>query len=81
MSSGLRDKLYWRQVHNGTWHCFKKLEGGGFISLCRKHQVERSGGQAVDRPRPEFRCGFCDGREMERRGWEESGSERPDPRS
>jgi hypothetical protein len=77
VSSGFNDKLYWRRVApNSIYHCFKKVEGGGFISLCRKHWIERSGGQAIDRPRSEFRCGLCDGKEMERRGWEESGPER-----
>jgi hypothetical protein len=76
--SGFRDKLYWRPAYGGLWHCFKKLphaQGGGYTSLC--HQVERarSGGQSICRPPAYMRCAQCDGVEMKRRGWEESGSE------
>lgn len=73
MSSGLRDKLYWRRVVT-AWHCFKKLQGGGFISLCYRHTIGKSGGQDIRRPSPLLRCGQCDGAEMRRRGWEESGT-------
>lgn len=73
--AGLRDKLYWREVH-GRWHCFKKAGHPLYVSLCGRHERTRSGGQAISRPRPELRCGLCDGREMDRRGWTESGPER-----
>jgi len=71
--SGLRDKLYWRRVDDGPWHCFKGLDIGGFGSLCGKHEIAKSGGQDSRRPEPIFRCGRCDGAEMNRRGWDESG--------
>lgn len=85
--SGLRDKLYWRPA--GQWcadifHCFKKLEGptrGGknvFVSLCGRYERVGSGGQACARPPAIRRCPICDGKEMDRRGWEYSGPERPE---
>jgi len=70
--SGLIDKLYWRAA-GGRYCCFKKNQGGGFSSLCERFTRERSHGQAVDRPEVNLRCGICDGREAERRGWDESG--------
>jgi len=76
---GFSDKLYWRFIAGGgfhVWHCFKKLEGPGqplWQSLCGLHEIDRTNGQAIMRPRTEMRCGRCDGLEMERRGWEESG--------
>lgn len=83
MPSGLSDKLYWRQVGvlsdaRGRYHCFKRAASGPnhrarCVSLCGRHAIERSGGQACRRPEVILRCGECDGREMERRGWEESG--------
>ncbi len=73
---GLQDKLYWREVRGGQWHCFKKNGEGTFTSLCGRHDLSRSGGQAIDRPHPWQRCGLCDGREMQRRGWNESGPTR-----
>jgi hypothetical protein len=69
---GLTDKLYWRE-QQGTWHCFKKHQCGGFVSLCDGLTRSLSGGQAARRPEPVLRCGRCDGEEMKRRGWEESG--------
>lgn len=76
---GLTDKLYWRTVGSDTWHCFKRLHGCGrnlrFVSLCGKWERKSSGGQECRRPRPEVRCGWCDGAEITRRGWEESGPE------
>lgn len=73
--SGFRDKLYWR-LAGGLWHCFKKGTSAGpraFYSLCGGESLLRVGTQQVRRPRPELRCGRCDGLEMQRRGWEESG--------
>ena len=74
--SGLRDKLYWREASDGSWHCFKKNQYNTFTSLCGRFDRERSGGQAIDRPSVWQRCGMCDGKEIDRRGWEESGPER-----
>ncbi len=75
--SGFQDKLYWRQPGPGrVWHCFKKVVGGGYLSLCDRFELTRSGGQAVDRPDPWLRCSTCDVAEMKRRGWEESGPTR-----
>lgn len=68
---GLTDKLYWR--FTGRWHCFTRVEGGGYISLCGNHSLKRSGGQSSRRPEPILRCGRCDNLEMDRRGWAESG--------
>lgn len=76
--AGLRDKLYWRNV-GGDFHCFKRVEGGRggtaarCISLCRREEISRSGGQASRRPEAILRCAICDGEEMKRRGWDESG--------
>lgn len=72
--SGLRDKLYWRPVA-GRWHCFKKADEG-FMALCGAAALDQSGGQSIARPPAVMRCGICDGKEMDRRGWEESGPER-----
>lgn len=78
--SGFQDKLYWRQSSPGKrWHCFKKAEGGGYVSLCDEVEIKRSGGQAITRPDPWARCPICDGLEVKRRGWEESGPTRPAP--
>lgn len=73
LPKGLTDKLYWREGPGGLYHCFKALSAGGYISLCRQLTRNRSGGQMCDRPPPLFRCGLCDGAEMRRRGWDESG--------
>lgn len=82
MPSGLADKLYWRPVAGllrESFHCFKRLEGSGggrrvrCVSLCGRHEIQRSGGQACRRPEVVLRCGICDGKEMDRRGWDESG--------
>jgi hypothetical protein len=74
MSSGFRDKLYWRLV-DGHWafHCFKKNRSRGFVALCGRAELRRSGGQGIARPEAWQRCGLCDGIEMRRRGWSESG--------
>lgn len=74
---GLTDKLYWRPSLNGRFHCFKKMKGGGFVSLCGRLERKRSGGQQCRRPIPLRRCGACDGHEMKRRGWDESGPTSP----
>lgn len=71
--SGFKDKLYWRQSASYLWHCYKRLEGGGYVSLCGRSTRERSGGQACNRPEPILRCGGCDSTEIQRRGWAESG--------
>jgi hypothetical protein len=98
MSSGFRDKLYWRRpglLADGDpcalWHCFKnlaepdrfKLRSGKtarYISLCGRVFIARSDGQAIVRPIAEMRCGICDGAEMTRRGWDESGPETIQPK-
>lgn len=83
---GLADKLYWRPVgpvpepRVQVWHCFKKLRGKKgekdlWGSLCGDHVRTKSGGQSCQRPRVVLRCARCDGAEMKRRGWEESGPE------
>lgn len=72
MSKGFSDKLYWR-VFCRVWHCFKKVEGGGYISLCGAWELQKSSGQSCSRPAAVLRCAPCDVREMERRGWTESG--------
>lgn len=81
---GLTDKLYWRPIngYGGQWHCFRKSLMGGtsrYVSLCGRWRRGRSGGQSCHRPEVGMRCGECDGREMDRRGWTESGpaSKRP----
>lgn len=73
---GLKDKLFWRPVNRDDWHCFKKLcrvDGGGYISLCGRHERPRSGGQSICRPPSVLRCARCDVLEMKRRGWDEGG--------
>jgi len=80
VSSGFKDKLYWRPA-GGTFHCFKRTEGSPArcAPLCgRVEPLHSMGGQGIARPPPVFRCGRCDGLEMGRRGWDESGPERGD---
>lgn len=73
MSKGFVDKLYWRRVHvHGPAHCFRKQDGK-YRSLCGSWQIARTGGQGCKRPPPVRRCSQCDGAEMIRRGWDESG--------
>jgi hypothetical protein len=75
--AGLRDPIYWRPF--GRFHAFVRVKGEPgvkYASLCGRVAYgprERIGGQATRRPSPELRCGLCDGLEMERRGWAESG--------
>lgn len=69
--SGLRDKLYWRQV-GSIWHCFKKVRNGLFQSLCDYHTLPKSYGGRLNRPPVLLRCGLCDGEEINRRGHDES---------
>lgn len=74
---GLRDKLYWRYFY-ALYHCLKKTEaeaGHEFRSLCGNVLLPagKLGGQDCRRPEPRLRCGVCDGKEMDRRGWKESG--------
>ena len=45
------------------------------------NRLSNSGGQSIDRPAAVKRCAKCDGLEMKRRGWDESGPERPDRRT
>ena len=75
--SGLKDKLYWRQHKDrGPWHCFKRIQSDAkeWQSLCGHYfKVGRIGGGECKRPNAWLRCGICDGLEMERRGWTESG--------
>lgn len=70
---GLRDKLYWRPwgprpLGAEIFHCFKAVEGGGYVSLCGEHVRRRSGGQQTARPPVSRRCGRCDQEEIKRRG-------------
>lgn len=77
--SGFTDKLFWRPFPGGVWHCLKHCSGvGGYISLCHQYESKRSGGQKCARPPAGMRCGRCDGREMQRRGHDESMTESPD---
>lgn len=71
----LRDKVYWRMSPLG-WCCYRKTNGG-YMSLCARFTLKRLGGQQLTRPMVIKRCGRCDGLEMVRRGWEESGPESP----
>lgn len=74
IGSGFRDKLYWRQTGGRMYHCFKKLDprdGKGYVSLCGRITMKRSGGQSLDRPPPYARCARCDVEEAARRGWED----------
>jgi hypothetical protein len=74
--SGLADKLYWRRVFPAShqFHCFKKAQGGGYVSLCaNRYTLTYSGGQSIRRPDARLRCAQCDIEEMKRRGWSESG--------
>jgi len=77
--SGLKDKLYWRRLDPfGPVHCFKKVKstpGCRFLSLCGYESLMGIGVQKCRRPPVMQRCGICDGKEMKRRGWEESGPE------
>jgi len=78
---GWADKLYWRQHAPGKlWHCFKRCEGAPptWMPLCDRDIVlSRTGGQASCRPPSWMRCPICDGKEANRRGWEECGDEMP----
>jgi hypothetical protein len=53
-SEGLIDKLYWRKA-GGLWHCFEKTAEPGFVSLCRRQEIQRVHGQEIARPDPVFR--------------------------
>ena len=65
------------------YHCFRSVgrlsstknakTGAKYVSLCGAHKLQRSGGQGCERPLPMMRCSICDGAEMDRRGWDESG--------
>jgi len=76
---GLKDKLYWREgaPGSGHYHCFTRSKKGVYVSLCGRFELKRSGGQGCGRPAVLKRCGLCDGREADRRGWEESGDPSP----
>jgi hypothetical protein len=70
---GLTDKLYWRKAR-GQWHCFKKIaQVCGYVSLCQRQEIAMVRGREISPPEAALRCGVCDGPEMERRGWEDSG--------
>lgn len=71
-SKGFTDKLYWREAA-GLFHCFKKQDSHTFLSLCARFTLTRVHSQAIQRPKAEVRCPLCDGKEMQRRGWDESG--------
>lgn len=73
MSSGFRDKLYWRFSRHEIAHCFKKQQGGGYGSLCGRMWIPKSKGGETARPAAIYRCARCDVAEMRRRGWDESG--------
>jgi hypothetical protein len=76
-SIGFTDKLYWRRSKR-QWHCFKKLlNEKGFISLCHQAEILVVSGQNISRPAVWERCGICDGLEMARRGWDNSGQVSP----
>jgi len=78
MPKGLSDKLYWREETAYKWHCFKKTGFRGhprYLSLCEKDCRYWIGGQSCRRPAAVLRCAICDGLEMKRRGWQESGPE------
>jgi len=80
MSIGFTDKLFWRQPtkYGGQSHCFKRVHPGPkYQSLCRRWDLDRSGGQRCARPPAMLRCALCDVAEMKRRGWEESGPVSP----
>lgn len=73
MCKHLRDPVYWRDV-DGKWHAFQKAGHKYWISMCGAYDMQNlCGGAQTTRPRPELRCGRCDGLEMDLRGWEESG--------
>lgn len=75
MPMGFADKLYWRRYISAVWHCYKKCEGGGYVSLCGDLEIERSGGQACRRPAQVHRCLRCESAEMVRRKWDKPGPE------
>jgi len=81
MSTGLTDKLYWRQARPGAVriHCFEPARDGRkryYRALCDDQITrQRSSGQGIARPPAYARCAICDGAEMKRRGWDESGPE------
>jgi hypothetical protein len=75
--SGLKDKLYWREV-SGRFHCFAATsirigDGTRYRSLCLWHWLRKVNGQQNARPEPVRRCARCDNLEAERRGWDGSG--------
>lgn len=74
---GLKDKLYWRRVNGLIYCCFTGKTGVGYLSLCTRWRLERSGGQAIDRPPVSSRCTTCDRLECRRRGKDESLPVRP----
>lgn len=81
---GLQDKLYWRMSrHTGKWHCFKRYDlrrrTVWRALCCPEITIMRLEGQDIRRPIPLLRCAACDGAEMKRRGWEESGPETVHP--
>lgn len=82
--AGLADKLYWRlpagYTARSAYHCFKKAGKKRYVALCGRFELTTTGGQAIDRPIELARCAICDGREMARRGADESLPERIDPK-
>ena len=70
MPIGLTDKLYWR-----NHHCLVRAPSRQYryVSLCGRAEQYVIGGQECRRPPVHERCAICDGLEMKRRGWSESG--------
>ena len=70
---GLTWKPKWRQVDaGGEFHCFMKDGHGGYVSLCGRYEVKRTGGQQCHRPHALRRCARCDLGEMQVYGRDES---------
>jgi hypothetical protein len=67
MSSGFVDKLYWRWPTDYEAHCFKRVTGGGFESLCKMYAIKGVQTQICGRPPLLARCGNCDDIEQHRR--------------
>ena len=71
MASHMIWKTKWRWL-GGTAHCFVR-EGKLYESLCGRHTLPKAYGGTCRRPPPMYRCGICDGKEMDLLGWDESG--------
>lgn len=78
MIKGFKDKLYWRTISGNVYHCYAwmgrdaEFKWDQWGALCGRLIItHKIGGQKIERPRPELRCGMCDVLEAERRGWEQ----------